>query len=240
MSSSNTPRPTFFSYGRQWRVALCLAVALTSRSDRAMCNAFIAPNSEAKHILAPLLAPSLARSKLNLYIDHNESGTSGPSSTTPKVSGRRRHAPPQKEYLHEATSPAELDRAIQSETEKLVVVRFHAPYCKACQTVRVAFERIASSNPHIKFVDVLIKDRLDYPNHDVPATPYAHIYHPKLGLVEHSPISRRQLSPFKNALKWWQDLEAALPEEFHSDPDFTWDRAKLSWSNPLGLDKTYN
>jgi len=66
-------------------------------------------------------------------------------------------------------------------------------------------------------------------------SPYAHIYHPDHGLVEHSPIARQRLSAFKKALNWWKDGQADLPEEFHTDPNYQWDHAKLSWSNPLAL-----
>lgn len=181
-------------------------------------------------------------SSLNLYIDHDTSGTIGPSSagavsppSRRRTTGSRRRSAPQKEHLYEVNTAEELKKAVQSETNKLVVVRFHAPYCNACKSIAVAYDRIAKSNPLVKFVDVTIEDRLDYPDYEVPATPYAHIYHPDLGLVEHSPIARRQLPMFKNTLKWWQEGEADLPEEFYSEPEYKWDYSKLSWSNPLGL-----
>lgn len=125
--------------------------------------------------------------------------------------------------MHTVNSAEEFDSVARGETDRLVVVRFHAPYCKACQSIAVAYDRLAKANdPAVKFVDVHIKDRLDYPDLDVPATPYAHIYHPTEGLVESSPIARRQFSKFKKILRWYKKGQCDLPDEFFTNPHYVW------------------
>lgn len=164
----------------------------------------------------------------NLYIDPDMTGTIiGPgkaavsaavASSNPSTSRRRQ--PPSKDYLYQVSNPDEFEQAVKNESEKLVVVRFHAPYCKACKSIQVAYERLAHnlSGRGVKFVDVSIQDRDEFPDLNVPATPYAQIYHPELGLVEDAPIARRHLSTFRKVLKWYVDGMADLEEEFFSSP----------------------
>lgn len=101
------------------------------------------------------------------------------------------------------------------------MVRFHSPYCPACKSISVSYDRLAkSSTPAIKFVDVTVTDRNDLIPYDldVPATPFGQIWHPVAGLVEQSAIPRRQFSKFKKILKWYAKGECELPEEFFTNP----------------------
>jgi thiol-disulfide isomerase/thioredoxin len=159
--------------------------------------------------------PSLVRHQL--YVDDN-------TGTPPCPTRRRRVVVQNKEYLHQVFNPQEFDQQVMEEHDsKLVVVRFISPYCKACQSIQVAYERLAKSlqsNKNVKFVDVYIKDRSEFPQLSIPATPYAQIYYlPKeVGLVEHAPIARRHLSTFRQVLKTYVDGVMDLPDEFFTDP----------------------
>lgn len=157
-----------------------------------------------------------------LYVDDN-------TGTPPACPSRRRRVVVQtKEYLHQVFNPQEFDQQVMEEHDsQLVVVRFISPYCKACQSIQVAYERLAKSlqaNNNVKFVDVHMRDRSEFPQLDIPATPYAQIYHhlPQssavVSLVEHAPISRRHLSAFRQVLKTYVDGVVDLPDEFFADP----------------------
>jgi thiol-disulfide isomerase/thioredoxin len=127
-------------------------------------------------------------------------------------------------------SPEDFDAHVRSETEKLVVVRFHSPYCPACKSISVSYDRLVkTSSPDIKFVDVTVMDRNDLIPYglDVPATPYGMIWHPDAGMVEASAIPRRQFSKFKRILKWYVKGECELPEEFFSNPHNEYDLENL-------------
>jgi thiol-disulfide isomerase/thioredoxin len=179
-------------------------------------------NQPAHHAKRATSGPTSSR---KLYIDPDMTGTIGPGqAATAGVASparRRRTKAPQKKFLHKVSNPEEFEKEVLSEDDKLVVVRFVAPYCKACKSIQVAYERLASSlQKTVKFVDVSIEDREEFPELHVPATPYAQIYHPELGLVEHSPIARRQLTTFKKVLKWYVDGVADLDEDFFSNPQY--------------------
>uniref|UniRef100_A0A7R9Z997 Thioredoxin domain-containing protein n=1 Tax=Pseudictyota dubia TaxID=2749911 RepID=A0A7R9Z997_9STRA len=139
-----------------------------------------------------------------------------------------------KAHLHPVTSPAQYDSEVLGTAGKntIVVVRFHAPYCKACKMIKFAYDRFAqktvsSTNPAniytVKFVDVEILDQNDFPDLDVPATPYGMIYHPTLDglglqVVERAPIARRQFSKFKKILNCYRKGMCEMPDEFFTNP----------------------
>ena len=155
--------------------------------------------------------------------DQSQSASSSPSRR------RRRQQPPSSGTIA-VGSPEEFDAQVRSEADKLVVVRFHSPYCPACKSISVSYDRLVkTSSPEIKFVDVTVQDRNDMIPYglDVPATPYGMIWHPGAGLVEQSAIPRRQFSKFKRILKWYAKGECDLPDEFFSNPHNEYDLENL-------------
>lgn len=103
----------------------------------------------------------------------------------------------------------EFNEFLRNENEKIVVVRFHAQWCRACKAVKVAYDRLAKANPGMKFVDVEISSKNEdlRAELDIPAVPFGHIYHPETGLVEAAPLDRSHLSEFKRIVKSY----AAIP-----------------------------
>mmetsp|Transcript_22479 Transcript_22479/g.48743 ORF Transcript_22479/g.48743 Transcript_22479/m.48743 type:complete len:259 (-) Transcript_22479:418-1194(-) len=89
----------------------------------------------------------------------------------------------------------EYEACVLEERDKLVIIRFHAPWCRVCKATNIAYERYATklqtSHPHqIKFLSVTLdgsdetnelKDSLSK-NHglDVIKVPMAMLYHPSL------------------------------------------------------------
>ena len=196
----------------------------------------------------PLSSQALTLTAVSLYIDPADAmkpATSSPVSQqnqnsvpSPNSSGsssspsrRRRRQRPPSTLTIVVESPEEFDAQVRSEADKLVVVRFHSPYCPACKSISVSYDRLVktSSPEEFKFVDVIVQDRNDMIPYglDVPATPYGMIWHPGAGLVEQSAIPRRQFSKFKKILKWYAKGECDLPEEFFSNPHNDYDLENL-------------
>ena len=196
----------------------------------------------------PLLSQTLTLTAVSLYIDpadamkpatststasqQNQNSVPSPnssgSSSSPSRRRRRQQLPSTLTIVVE--SPEEFDAQVRSEADKLVVVRFHSPYCPACKSISVSYDRLVkTSSPQIKFVDCIVQDRNDMIPYglDVPATPYGMIWHPGAGLVEQSAIPRRQFSKFKKILKWYAKGECDLPEEFFSNPHNDYDLENL-------------
>jgi len=86
---------------------------------------------------------------------------------------------------------------------RLVVVRFHATWCKTCHAIRPSFDRAASSNPHVTFVDVPVLESNSnlHQGLGVESIPFGHIYHPEMGLVEEMKLSRKTFSEFEGLVK---------------------------------------
>jgi thiol-disulfide isomerase/thioredoxin len=86
---------------------------------------------------------------------------------------------------------------------RLVVVRFHATWCKTCHAIRPSFDKAASSNPEIIFVDVPVLESNSnlHQGLGVESIPFGHIYHPEEGLVEERKLSRKTFSEFEGLMK---------------------------------------
>ena len=109
----------------------------------------------------PLSSPALTLTAVSLYIDPADAMKPATSTSTasensvpsPKSSGnsdqsqsassspsrhRRRQQPPSSGTIV-VESPEEFDAQVRSEADKLVVVRFHSPYCPACKSTSWRF-----------------------------------------------------------------------------------------------------
>lgn len=87
--------------------------------------------------------------------------------------------------------------------DRLVVVRFYAPWCKACKAIAPSFYRLAVTYPDVLFVDVPVtpENANLHQGLGVPSLPFGHIYHPFGGLVEEVKISKRHFGAFARSLK---------------------------------------
>uniref|UniRef100_A0A7R9Z8N9 Thioredoxin domain-containing protein n=1 Tax=Pseudictyota dubia TaxID=2749911 RepID=A0A7R9Z8N9_9STRA len=153
------------------------------------------------------------RSK-RFYIDHDEfdeSRTSMIQNPPPQFSRMRKR----KEVVSSVDTLENFETEVLSEKERMVVVRFHAPWCKTCRSIKVAYERLAAANPEIKFVDVSLTNKNPdlRDTMDVKAVPYVHVYHPEAGLVESNGLDRKRLTTFKRVLASYREGKSVLPEE---------------------------
>ena len=107
------------------------------------------------------------------------------------------------------TTLQEFKQVVGDEKDKLVVVRWYAPWCKACKAIAPSFYRLASTFPNVIFVDVPVTpDNANlHQGLGVPSLPYSHIYHPTGRLVEELKISRKHFPFFAKTLKTYVDRE---------------------------------
>jgi thiol-disulfide isomerase/thioredoxin len=99
----------------------------------------------------------------------------------------------------------EFKAVVVDETDRITVVRFYAPWCRACKAVQQQYRKLASlyDPDKVKFVEVPVtKDNaVLHQGLGVPSLPYGHIYHPQAGLVEELKISKAVFSTFENILE---------------------------------------
>ncbi|KAL7518771.1 hypothetical protein ACHAWX_003577 [Stephanocyclus meneghinianus] len=83
-------------------------------------------------------------------------------------------------------------------SKRTVVVKFHATWCKKCQSLRPVFLKMATSNPEMIFLDVPVTESNAnlHKGLGIESVPFAHVYHPERGLVEETKLSRETFSDF--------------------------------------------
>jgi len=86
---------------------------------------------------------------------------------------------------------------------KVVVVRFIASWCKTCKFLRPHFDKAASANPSVIFVEVPVLENNSklHQGLGVESVPFGHIYHPTKGLVEETTLSRKTFGSFVELIK---------------------------------------
>jgi thiol:disulfide interchange protein len=91
--------------------------------------------------------------------------------------------------------------------DRMVCVRFYAPWCRACRAIENRFRQLSLEFPEIKFVEVPLTKENAYLHEGlgVPSLPFAHIYDPSVGLVEERKINKIFFTEFKDALKNYAD-----------------------------------
>lgn len=108
---------------------------------------------------------------------------------------------------------AEYKTAVGDESARLVAVRFHATYCRACQAVAPHFYKLAKMNPQMVFVDVPVTETNAslHQGLGVPSLPFAHIYHPQSGLVEEMKLTRKDIPEFRDKLRAYTEGLCDIP-----------------------------
>eukprot|EP00549_Striatella_unipunctata_P005342 CAMPEP_0118721580 /NCGR_PEP_ID=MMETSP0800-20121206/30812_1 /TAXON_ID=210618 ORGANISM="Striatella unipunctata, Strain CCMP2910" /NCGR_SAMPLE_ID=MMETSP0800 /ASSEMBLY_ACC=CAM_ASM_000638 /LENGTH=268 /DNA_ID=CAMNT_0006629481 /DNA_START=12 /DNA_END=818 /DNA_ORIENTATION=+ len=111
---------------------------------------------------------------------------------------------------------------VGNEKNKIVVVRFFATWCKACQAITPLYRKMSRqpSFSNIVFVDVPVTDTNSnlHQGLHVPSLPYGHIYHPTAGLVEECKISRKFFSDFQRKLGTYVSGECQIDWESDASP----------------------
>jgi thiol-disulfide isomerase/thioredoxin len=113
-------------------------------------------------------------------------------------------APPEPLRIWTVNDIHKYKEVVADEDTKIVVVRFYAPWCRACRAIQAPFRRLPKQFPpsQVKFVEVPVTKDNAYLHRGlgVPSLPYGHIYHPTAGLVEELKISKNHFANFKSIL----------------------------------------
>ncbi|KAL3787657.1 hypothetical protein HJC23_011805 [Cyclotella cryptica] len=111
-------------------------------------------------------------------------------------------------------------KALDEGSDKIVVVRFFATWCKACKAIQPSFYRMASLYPHVLFLEVPVTNENAnlHQGLGVPSLPYGHIYYPNAGLVEELKISKKYFHRLVNMVRWY-DVGACDLDEYVPDSD---------------------
>lgn len=115
-----------------------------------------------------------------------------------------RKAGRKKNVVQEVATLSDYKLHVAEEKEKLVVVRFYAPWCRACKAIASYYKQLPQMYPNVKFVEVPLNGDTEtnmlHQGLGVPSLPFGHIYHPEAGLVEEQRISRKHFSNFRDKI----------------------------------------
>lgn len=113
---------------------------------------------------------------------------------------------------------------VLSNTYSMTVVRFHAPFCRACKAMQPAWERMARQHPEINFVNVAynkqdVETRALISQLGINKVPFGQVYHPSYGLVESANLNKKHFSNVVKHIEWYVQglcgLEAEVDEYSH-------------------------
>lgn len=115
------------------------------------------------------------------------------------------------------------EEVVDSTDSSLVVVRFYAPWCKACKAIESSYHRLSLDFPSsVKFVEVPLTKENAYLHKGlgIPSLPFAHVYYnddhiqnngngktSSCRLVDELKINKRKFSDFKRIIRSYVDKE---------------------------------
>lgn len=128
---------------------------------------------------------------------------SSSSSSAPRRKKPSRSPPP----VLQVTDIGQYKTEVVDVQDRMVCVRFYAPWCRACKAVEGSFRRLQREFPDVKFVEVPVTKENAYLHRGlgVPSLPFAHLYDPSVGLVEERKINKNVFGEFKNILGTYAD-----------------------------------
>jgi thiol-disulfide isomerase/thioredoxin len=159
--------------------------------------------------------------------------SSGPTTSTSTVTKTTTNP-----LVQEISTLQEYKDAVMGQ-DTLVVVKFYAPWCRACRAMAPGFNALTKRNSNhdhqgtsIKFVQVAMSDKTMnlFKGLSVPSIPFAHIYHPTGGLVEEQRLTRTELRRFQHVLADYQQESCSLlvqPRQTKNEQDLEVDQV---WS----------
>ena len=153
-------------------------------------------------------------------IDDAVADSSAPSSSSTSSSSIKQQ---QQQLITTVDTLEEYKRIVVNEQHSIVVVRFHASWCKSCKAAYPLFHKLATeynnnntgSGVVVKFVEVPLTKETAYLHEGlgVPSVPFGHVYYPNVGLVEERKLNRKVFNDFKSVLKDYVRGSCDIPSE---------------------------
>mmetsp|Transcript_27854 Transcript_27854/g.41052 ORF Transcript_27854/g.41052 Transcript_27854/m.41052 type:complete len:227 (-) Transcript_27854:8-688(-) len=119
----------------------------------------------------------------------------------------------------EVLTMKEFQEEVLDEKEKLVVVRFFAPWCRACKAIAPYYSKFTKDTTkahtdNVKFVDCPLTAVTGevHQTLGVNTIPFAHVYHPIAGLVEERRLARKHYMGFERTAKSYLKGECELKD----------------------------
>jgi len=119
-----------------------------------------------------------------------------------KVSSRAGSKSKKPTNIYTVTKSEEYRDIVENFKDSIIVSRFHAKWCKACQATAPLFHRLARKNPGIIFIEVPVQaENSDlHQGLNVPSVPFSRIYYPSAGLVEEMKISKKRWPTYEKVV----------------------------------------
>ena len=112
-------------------------------------------------------------------------------------------------------------REVVDEDDRIVCVRFYATWCRSCKAITPAFRKLPTIFPSVKFCEVPVTKGNAYLHQGlgIKSLPFAHIFHPEVGLVEELKIGKKNFKSFVQSLKSYVEGICDLPVEEVGDEE---------------------
>jgi thiol-disulfide isomerase/thioredoxin len=140
--------------------------------------------------------------------------------------------------IRDVTTLADYKKIVVDGTATFTVVRFYAPWCRACQANQPLYQKLAAAyrnrstsssdgpyqkNPVIQFVQVPLTQETAVLQQGlgIPSLPYGHIYHAEAGLVEERKIGKKTFGTFEQVLQTYVQgyCDVTYDEENNNNSD---------------------
>lgn len=119
--------------------------------------------------------------------------------------------------LKQVLTIQEYKKEVADIQDRMVCVRFYAPWCKACKAVEGSFRRLSREFSDIKFIEVPVtkENAFLHQGLGIPSVPFGHLYDPSVGLVEERKLNKHVFEDFRQILQTYADGEC--PVTYSSD-----------------------
>jgi len=176
---------------------------------------------------------ALTSSTVSADAGEHSSSSSFASSTLQSVLTKAKEASksiicaPHPAHVRRIETIQEYKEHVVDVTDRIVVVRFFATWCRSCKAIeklfyRTSFRYCNSSSGGVSFVEVPVTKANAFlaEGLGVPSFPYGHIYHPQAGLVEEMRISKPHYKNFEAILACHVQGWCDVPQEGAGIPEY--------------------
>lgn len=119
---------------------------------------------------------------------------------------------------------ADFKRYVLDEPDRLTLVRFHAPFCRACKAMAPQLDRFARLHPHVNVVQIAWNKQSVETTQLIRAlgvnkVPHGQLYVPRVGLVEEANLGKQYFGDVGRIVDTYQNGVCELPEDVNEYSD---------------------